>query len=126
MEGRPPRRTVLSKTSTMAFVADRLSAFTRAPAAGAWRGVTRAGLAAGGWVLIVASPFIGAIPGPGGIPVFLLGTVLVLKNSPGSRRLFVRLQHRYPKLVMPVRRLLRKRDTAFPSWWPKALRLNRT
>lgn len=60
-----------------------------------------------GWALIVASPFVGILPGPGGIPVFLAGLVIVLRNSHGARRLFIRLQKRYPKVMNPVRQLLK-------------------
>ena len=63
---------------------------------------------AGGWLLIVASPFVGVIPGPGGIPVLLGGLVLVLQNSRWARRRFVRLSRRFPKTVMPLRQMLKR------------------
>jgi hypothetical protein len=43
-----------------------------------------------GWMLIVASPVLGiTVPGPGGIPVFLIGFALV--TFPGKRRLTSRV-----------------------------------
>src|SRR5439155_23851964 len=43
-----------------------------------------------GWVLILASPVLGAvIPGPGGLPVFLIGFALV--TFPGKRKLTARV-----------------------------------
>jgi hypothetical protein len=33
-----------------------------------------------GWLLIVASPFVGVIPGPGGIVVFAAGVVLLVRK----------------------------------------------
>lgn len=43
-----------------------------------------------GWVLILASPVLGVtVPGPGGIPVFLIGFALV--TFPGKRRLTSRM-----------------------------------
>src|SRR2546430_16021050 len=43
-----------------------------------------------GWVLILASPILGAlIPGPGGLPIFLIGFALV--TFPGKRKLTARV-----------------------------------
>ena len=73
-------------------------------------GVGKVAAIVGGWALIVASPFVGILPGPGGIPVFLAGAVLVLKNSPASRRAFARAHKRWPKQLGPVRTLLKTRE----------------
>ncbi|MFA5988780.1 MAG: hypothetical protein WC803_04145 [Sphingomonas sp.] len=51
-----------------------------------------------GAVLIAMSPFVGIIPGPGGIPVFVFGLVLLLRNSALARRWFVRAVRRWPRL----------------------------
>src|SRR6476469_7665820 len=43
-----------------------------------------------GWILILASPVLGAvIPGPGGLPIFLIGFALV--TFPGKRKLTARV-----------------------------------
>ena len=67
-----------------------------------------------GWALIVASPFVGILPGPGGIPVFLAGLVIVLRNSHGAHRLFAVLQrHRvFEKIVIAV---VKREDSGRPS-----------
>jgi len=42
-----------------------------------------------GWILILASPVLGVIvPGPGGLPIFLIGFALV--TFPGKRKLTTR------------------------------------
>ena len=57
----------------------------------------RTGLVAIGILLILVTPLVGIIPGPGGIVVFAAGAALVLKYSKWGKRLFVRLRRRYPK-----------------------------
>jgi hypothetical protein len=47
-----------------------------------------------GVVIIIISPIVGAIPGPGGIFVFAAGLVLVLQNSAWARRQFARHKRR--------------------------------
>ena len=55
-----------------------------------------------GWLLIAASPVLGiTLPGPGGIPVFLVGFALV--SFPGKRRLTARaLRQRQLDLSDPL------------------------
>ena len=50
-----------------------------------------------GFVLILAAPVVGTIPGPGGILVFAAGLILVLRNAAWARRRFARLKKRYPR-----------------------------
>jgi len=50
-----------------------------------------------GFVIMLASPLVGIIPGPGGILVFALGLVLVLRNATWARRHFARLKRRWPR-----------------------------
>ena len=48
-----------------------------------------------GWVFILASPVLGAlIPGPGGLPLFLIGFALV--TFPGKRKLTSRVMRGIP------------------------------
>lgn len=49
-----------------------------------------------GWLLIIISPVIGAIPGPGFIILFPIGLALVLRNSLWTKRLYVRFERRFP------------------------------
>ena len=50
-----------------------------------------------GVLIIIISPIIGAIPGPGGVFVFAAGLALVLQNSAWARRQFVRAKRRWPR-----------------------------
>lgn len=58
----------------------------------------RVGLTVLGVVLIIVSPIIGAIPGPGGIFVFAAGLALMLQNAHWAKRGYARLKRRWPKL----------------------------
>ncbi|MEZ5707899.1 MAG: hypothetical protein R3E02_00750 [Blastomonas sp.] len=58
--------------------------------------IPRIAFATAGWLLILISPVIGAIPGPGFIILFPVGLALVLRNSLWARRLYVRFERRFP------------------------------
>ena len=49
-----------------------------------------------GCLLIVLSPLVGAIPGPGGVFVFAAGLGLVLKYSGWAKRQYVRFKRKHP------------------------------
>jgi hypothetical protein len=49
-----------------------------------------------GFLLILVSPLVGAIPGPGGVFVFAAGLALILQNSEWAKRLYVKLKRRHP------------------------------
>ena len=49
-----------------------------------------------GFLLIIVSPLVGAIPGPGGVFVFAAGLALILRNSEWAKRLYVRFKRRHP------------------------------
>lgn len=49
-----------------------------------------------GCLLILASPVIGVLPGPGGIVVFGAGAALVLRYSAWAKRRYVRFKRRHP------------------------------
>ncbi|MDP5280623.1 hypothetical protein Q9Q95_16975 [Sphingomonas sp. DG1-23] len=63
-----------------------------------------------GFLLIVATPLVGIIPGPGGIFVFAAGLVLVLQNSKWARRRFARLKRRWPRFGHYSDMALRRRS----------------
>ena len=50
-----------------------------------------------GVLLLVVSPLVGAIPGPGGIVVAGIGLALVLKTSMWAKRRYVRFKRWKPK-----------------------------
>ena len=49
-----------------------------------------------GFLLILLSPLVGAIPGPGGLIVFAAGLGLVLKYSEWAKRRYVRFKRAHP------------------------------
>lgn len=50
-----------------------------------------------GVVLLILSPVVGALPGPGGIIVAGIGLAMVLKTSTWARRRYVRFKRWQPK-----------------------------
>lgn len=50
-----------------------------------------------GCLLLVLTPFVGVLPGPGGIVTFALGLGLVLKNSAWAKRCYARGKRRWPR-----------------------------
>jgi hypothetical protein len=50
-----------------------------------------------GCLLLLITPFIGVLPGPGGLITFGAGAALVLKYSNWAKRHYVRLKRRYPR-----------------------------
>ncbi|MGI9363146.1 MAG: hypothetical protein ACR2O7_16585 [Parasphingorhabdus sp.] len=58
---------------------------------------TRLALSIIGFTLMLLSPIIGALPGPGFIIMFPIGLALVLKNSQWSKRRYVDFKRRFPQ-----------------------------
>jgi hypothetical protein len=50
-----------------------------------------------GMLLLVVSPLVGAIPGPGGVVVAGVGLALVLKTSMWAKRRYVKFKRWQPK-----------------------------
>jgi hypothetical protein len=99
----------------------------RAPLwAAAWRSVGRWLAVSVGFVLIVIGAIGTVLPGHLGAPVLAVGLVVSLRSSFRARRQFVDLQHRHPKLLFPVRRLLRREPEVAPVLWQALLRTERT
>ena len=78
-----------------------------------------------GVAIIAAGVVISPLPGPGGIPVMVLGLMLVLRNSFWARKQFIKAQKAHPKIVFPIRRLLRREPEVFPVAWQQVLRIER-
>ena len=49
-----------------------------------------------GILLMIISPLVGAIPGPGGVFVFAAGLALVLQNSEWAKRQYVKFKRKHP------------------------------
>lgn len=63
-----------------------------------------------GLTLLVISPLVGAIPGPGGIIVAGIGLALVLKASMWAKRRYVKFKRWQPKAGRWTDRALRRRS----------------
>ena len=61
---------------------------------------------------------------PGAL-ILATGLVVVLRNSFTARRTFIRAQRRHPKIVFPIRRLIRREPEVFPVAWQATLRSER-
>lgn len=87
--------------------------------------VTRWALIALGVAIVLAGVAIAPLPGPGGLPVIVVGLMILLRNSFWAKRQFVRFQRAHPKTVFPIRRLLRREPEVMPVFWQGILRTER-
>ena len=78
-----------------------------------------------GVVLIALGVAIAPLPGPLGVPLVVVGLMLVLRNSFKARRQFVRMQRAHPKMVFPLRRLMRREPEVLQVAWQQCLRMER-
>lgn len=93
-----------------------------APRRSLWRTLARWALLSLG-CLLMAVGLVGALlPGHLGVPVLVVGLIIVLRTSRPARRQFIGLQQRHPKLVFPLRRLLRREPEVMPVAWQQLLR----
>jgi len=65
-------------------------------------------LMAVGWLLIGIAPFVGVLPGPGGIFVFIAGAILLIRNSAWAKRRYVWLKRRFPRFGHACDRMMRR------------------
>lgn len=65
------------------------------------------------------------LPGHLGLPILMVGLIIVLRNSFKARRRFVAIQRAHPKVVFPLRRLLRREPEVVAVFWQQALRVER-
>jgi hypothetical protein len=82
-------------------------------------------MAALGWLLIAVGLVGAVLPGHLGVPVLLLGLIVVLRSSRQARRQFIFLQRRHPRWVFPIRRLLRRNPQVAAVLWQQLLRTER-
>lgn len=78
-----------------------------------------------GVVVVIIGLVIAPLPGPLGVPVMVVGLMLILRNSFKARRQFVRFQQSHPKIARPLRRLLRRDPEVILFFWEQFLRLER-
>jgi len=87
--------------------------------------IRRFGMVLLGFAIIGFGILIAPLPGPGGIPVIVVGLMVVLRNSFKARRQFVRLHRAYPKTLYPIRRLLRRDPEFVALFYLQTLRVER-
>ena len=87
--------------------------------------IRRFGMVLLGLAVIGGGILIAPLPGPGGIPVIVVGLMIVLRNSFKARRQFVRLHRAYPKTLYPIRRLLRRDPEFMALFYHQTLRVER-
>jgi hypothetical protein len=75
-------------------------------------------------LMLVAVPLV-ALPGHIGLPLMVVGLMIVLRNSFRAKRQFLRMQYAHPKMVFPIRRLMRRDPEIIPVMWQQYLRLER-
>lgn len=78
-----------------------------------------------GAMLVVVGVVISPLPGPGGLPVVVVGLMLILRHSFKARRQFVRFAQAHPKMAYPIRRLLRRDPEVLKIVWTQMLRVER-
>jgi hypothetical protein len=94
------------------------------PAALMRKGMRWAQVAVGLVIMLIGAPIVlmpwlhilGALMVAGGL-------VLVLRNSFSARRTFIKAQRRHPKIVFPIRRLIRREPEVLPVAWQQTLRV---
>ncbi|PVM88748.1 hypothetical protein [Caulobacter endophyticus] len=84
--------------------------------------VTRILLIALGVLILLAGAVLTPLPGHVGLPLLVLGLMVVLRNSFQARRRFIRWQKRHPKLIFPIRRLMRREPEILLVAWQQLLR----
>ena len=60
-----------------------------------------------------------------GMAIIVVGLMFVLRNSFKARRRFVLIQQSHPRMVFPLRRLLRREPEIMQVFWQQYLRVER-
>lgn len=75
-----------------------------------------------GSLIILAGAVLTPLPGHLGLPLLVIGLMIVLRFSFQARKQFIRWQRRHPKLVFPIRRLMRREPEVLLVFWQQLLR----
>jgi len=78
-----------------------------------------------GGVIMLVGLGLAALPGHIGLPLLVVGLMIVLRNSFAAKRQFVRMQRAHPKMVFPIRRLMRREPEIVLVFWQQYLRVER-
>ena len=77
-------------------------------------------------IAVIVLGVVGALlPFHLGVPVVVLGLILLLRNSRTARKHFIRAQRRHPKVFHPLRRLMRHPRYIPSVMWQALLRSER-
>jgi hypothetical protein len=75
-----------------------------------------------GSLIIIVGAILTPLPGHLGLPLLVIGLMIVLRYSIQARKQFIRWQKRHPKLVFPIRRLMRREPEVLLVFWQQLLR----
>lgn len=89
------------------------------------RRMLRIGLLVLGGLIMAVGVVLALLPGHLGVPILVVGLMVVLRNSLPARKEFIRLQRRHPNWVFPLRRLMRREPEVIPVVWQQVLRTER-
>ena len=89
------------------------------------RRMLRIGLLILGGLIMAVGAVLALLPGHLGVPILVIGLMVVLRNSLPARKEFIRLQRRHPNWVFPLRRLMRREPEVIPVVWQQVLRTER-
>lgn len=78
-----------------------------------------------GGIIMLAGLILAPLPGHIGLPLLVVGLMIVLRNSFAAKRQFVRIQRAHPKMVFPIRRLMRREPEIVQVFWQQYLRVER-
>jgi len=78
-----------------------------------------------GLVIMLAGLILTPLPFHVGLPLLVIGLMIVLRNSFAAKRQFVRMQRAHPKMVFPIRRLMRREPEIVLVFWQQYLRVER-
>lgn len=78
-----------------------------------------------GGIVMLAGLILAPLPGHIGLPLLVIGLMVVLRNSFAAKRQFVRIQRAHPKMVFPIRRLMRREPEIVLVFWQQYLRVER-
>ena len=89
------------------------------------RQLTRLALVVLGGLVIAVGVVLALLPGHLGVPILVIGLMIVLRNSLPARKEFIKLQRKHPNFVFPLRRLMRREPEVVPVVWQQVLRTER-
>jgi hypothetical protein len=78
-----------------------------------------------GALIILAGAVLTPLPGHLGLPLLVIGLMIVLRNSFSAKRRFLRMQRAHPNMVFPLRRLMRREPEIVQVFWQQYLRVER-